>query len=408
MKRNRVRESSSVVHSLLDSILESANKLSASSIHFYSQGEQISCFLKVAGKLVPTPKNINQKILSELLEFIKNSSKLDSSKISQIQRAQLKISQEVELSLTYLQNIHDSSSHLILHLAPRSNIQSFEELGFNSSNSAEIEESLSSGKGIILVDSLDQYTAREFIYSCLNFLKKESTAMSISFDSSLIPTVAINGHDRIYTKLNSSNYNLFTQALSSNPNIVIFFDPIDLKQLSFAIEASESGKLVLIVSAEGSSAASLKRAIALSPELTRLLSQLKLSVSLAPIQLIKEASVFHTLSEQSISKIENFFSIDLQDSWSYIHQLAGIKSPQDLLEIRFPIAPENPSGLTNLVEVLNLNDDIRRAILNNPNLSLEALHWLAVRSGMNSKRKDGLIKALQKKVDIADVIKITK
>jgi hypothetical protein len=410
MKINKARESSSAVHDLLESIIASARKASASSVHFYLEKDESSCLFKIAGRLIPSPKNINQRILSELLDFIKSAAKLESSKVPQAQVASLKIFEEETLSLSYIQNIRQSSSHLVIHLNPGVGNPNFEDLGFSGDNLDVLEDVLDSKKGIILVDSLDQYSIREFIYASLEFLNQKVLTQSVCFDSSIIPSPKLKAHDRIYTKLNQKSQSLFEQALSADPRVVVLFDALDTCTLDQVIEISESGRLVLIATSEGSAINSLNKVLNLSPDLSlsKLLGQIKFSVSLTPIKLINSSQHNHTLTENSIVQIENFFAIDLANSWNKIHKLAGINSPSELLELKFPVALEGSSGLTNLVEILSLTEDLKRSISQNPSLSLEALHWLAIRSGMKTKRKDGLIKALQRKVDLADVIEVTK
>ncbi len=160
---------------------------------------------------------------------------------------------------------------------------------------------------------------------------------------------------------------------------------------------------MFLITTEGGSSSSLKRLLDMSDQ-NDLLTELKLIISLSPIQTIASSNGHHKLDYKLIIQIENFFGLEMPESRSSIYSHAGIKRPEELLKLNFPIASEY-KGLTNLVEVFRPTDYIIRTLERNPNLSLETIHQLTIRSGnILTKRQDGLIKSLRKDVDLADVI----
>jgi len=390
---------------LLKSLIISSDKVDASALHIYSNPKSKTCYFEVGGRLEPTGKKFGDKALEELLEFIKDSANLETSELNQAQAGRL-VLQDITLPAFLIQNLRDKSSHLIISLEAASKPKSLEDLGFWGRSLENVESVLDSGKGIIVVDSQDQYSIRSFISSALSYLKQNKRVSSISFDSSKLDDTNIKDHDRIFTKANTSTRSLINRALDSNPSTVVFMDVVSKDTVLPAVEQSQAGKLVFLVTSEGSSAKSLQKVLN-SSDLVSTLEELKLVVSLSPIQTIASSNGNHSLDSQIITRLEGFFGLDLPESWRSIYSHTGIKRPEELLHLEFPVASEY-GGVTNLIEVLALSDYLRRTLARNPNLEATTLNHLATRSGMLTKREDGLIKSLRKEVDLADVIDVCK
>jgi len=400
--------SSDPIEALILNLISTSQKADASSIHIYSNNKSYGCFFEISSKLQPTGKNFNNNILEELLDFIKTSSNLEKSDLNPVQTASLSIDSQ-KLNLTYIQNIEDGNSHLIINLSSNSSHKTLEDSGFWGKSLEDLEEVLDYRKGIILIDSKDSYNLRVLINSCLNYLKQQNNIASVSFDSSYMNLPEVKNHDRIFTKVSSLTKKFIEQVITSNPRVVCLVDVLTKDTLEIAHELSVSGKLVVIAMSEGSVAGSLKRVINLIPEDVKneFLLELKTVASISPIQTIASSNGNHQLDNSIISQLENFFGLELPESWKIIYSHAGIKSPEELLHLELPVVSEY-GGVTNLVEVLKLNDYLKRTFARNTNLSAETLNRLALQSGMMSKREDGLIKALRKEVDLSDVIDICK
>ncbi len=393
----------SPVEALLQSLIVTAQKNDASSLHLYSNSKSKNCYFEVAGKLLPTGKKLTDKVIDELLDYIIDTSNLEKSELNQAQTASISLD-GTKLEIVYLQNSLDESSHLIINLgAPSSIVKIFEDIGLWGRSLELLESALDYGKGIILIDSKDQYAVRTLLSSSIEYLKGSNKVTSISFDSGNLPSLNIKDHDRIFTKINRDSKSIIKRSLNSSPSVIAFLDTLNKETISIAVEQSLKGKLVFLVTTEGGCSSSLKRLLDMSDQ-NDLLSELKLIISLSPIQTIANSNGYHKLDDKLIIQIENFFGLEMPESWSSIYSHAGIKSPEELLKLNFPIVSEY-KGLTNLVEVFRPDDYIIRTLERNPNLSLETIHQLTIRAGnMLTKRQDGLIKSLRKEVDLADVI----
>lgn len=395
----------SATASLLQSLIISGKKAQASALHIYLSQEAGSCYFEIGSLLRSTGKKFSDKSIEELFHHIKDAASLERSSMALAQSAELK-TKEGNINIVYLQDDLGSSAHIIINLGGPSGQRSFDDLGFWGQSLQDLETALDSNKGVIILDSTDQYSIRSFILSALNYLKDSGLISSVSFDSSSLPSLNARAHDRIFTKINQSTKNIVGAVLGANPSVAIFLDPADEYIISLAIEQSRLGRLVFIVSSEGSSAASLNKILAISkPE--DLLAELKAVISLSPIQTIGGSNGSHRLNPQLVSQLVAFFNISQKRPWGSFYARAGIKSPQEPANMELLVASKY-DGLTNLVEVLNLGEYLKRTISRNNGLSAAVINMLAVKLGMQSKREDGLIKALRKEVDLADVVNICK
>lgn len=395
----------SATGSLLQSLIISGKKAQASALHVYLSQEANSCFFEIGSRLCSTGKKFSDKSIEELSHYIKDVANLEKSRVAIAQSAELKTNEET-YSIFYLQDDIATSAHIVINLAGPSSPKSFDDLGFWGKSLQDLEIALDYNKGIIIVDSTDQYSIRSFIFSSLNYLKDSGLISSVSFDSSSLPSLKPRAHDRVFTKVDQSTKNIISTALKTNPSVVIFLDPADEYIISLALEQSRLGRVVFIVSSEGSSSASLNKTLAISrPE--DLLQELRAVISLSPIQTIGNSNGLHRLNPHLISQLESFFGISQKRSWVSFYARAGIKGPEDPSKLELLVASEY-TGLTNLVEVLLLGEYLKRTLSRSTSLSIPIINMLASKLGMPGKGEDGLIKALRKEVDLADVINICK
>lgn len=393
---------------LLEGLLDIADKQDASALHIYLSNRSNNCYLEISGRLQTTVKKLNNTVVDELAEYLKRSANLERSSLSTSQTATLKINNSTPLTLSLINSPEYGTSHLILFLTSSVKSRSFDDLGFWGKNLGQLEQALDVRQGIILLDSTDQFSLRSTIHSALNYLNQHQQAPSITFDSSVLPDINIKTNDRIFTSINASSLGVAKSVLSSNPAVITFLGNINKTVVNLAVEQAALGKLVFICSSEGSASYALKKLLTLVPDLLdNLIQGLRLVTSISPIQTIASSNGSHPLTSETISQIENFFELELPESWKSICLHAGIKSPEQLLDLHLPVASEY-AGVTNLIEVFKPTDDLKRILLRNPHLTAQTITSLAIRSGMLTKKEDGLIKSLRKEVDLADVIDICK
>lgn len=396
---------SNALGALLESLILVANKAEASAIHIYSSHKSQTCYIEVGGKLELTGKKLSDKVLEELLSFVKTSANLETSDLNQAQNGILKL-QDTSINLAYIQSSGDQTSHLILNLDGPLKPKPLDDLGLWGRALEDLEYVLDSGKGIVVIDSKDQYAIRSFVNSSLAYLKESRNISSVSFDSTDLTDISIRNHDRIFTKINQATESLARRVLTSDPVTIAFLDTVSELTVRLATEQSEAGKLVFLVTSEGSIAGSLRKMLSISRS-DSTLSEIKLVISSSPIQTVGGSNGIHQLDKDTITQLESYFGVGLPESWRSIYSHAGIKSPEELLHLEFPVASEY-GGLTSLVEVFMPDDYIKRTLGRNPNLTTETINSIAERSGMMTKREDGLIKALRREVDLADVIEVCR
>lgn len=398
----QISNSNSPIQALFLSLINSANIKNASQIHFYLKPNRAECYFKILDKLTKAPKTFSPKVLSELTEHLKNLANLELSPQKLAQNAKLNLPDGQVLNLNLTQNPEAGELHLTLNLTPNTKPRSLEELGFSSSNLAKLNSILQKQSGIILLDSLDSQASYELTNTLLVKLKSQNLRSSLEFNSSFFEDYNHSAHSRIFAKLNSENLPIAKQALLAETQIIILADPLDNLSLELALNLANSGKLVMVNTRAGSASSSLKKTLSLANSPTALLNQLLFTVSLRPIQALATPILTSKVSGEILTQLEDFFGITSQQDWQTFLNLSGAyaQNPSNL-EL---VTSTKYFSLTNLVELLIPDEDFKLSLINRPQTSSEVITWMAIQDGMLTFRHDGLIKALQKELNISDVI----
>ncbi len=420
---------------LLLSLIASAQAKNAEQVQIYlnfgNNSTKAQCYLKIAGRLQKSPKTFSSKVLGELVEHLKSLANLELSPAKLAQNAKLNLPQLglQNLNLNLIQNSAGNEVQLTLTLNSTTLAQSFSELGFGDYNLTKLNVALQNSTGIILLDSLSPASIYNLTASILAKLKSNSTAQnlqdsaqssptqsnstqpnstqpgfiksSLQFEESFFEDYNLPAHQRIFAKLNSENLPIIRQVLLSDPDVVIFADPADQLTLSLSLELAASGRLVILTTRTGSTAKSLKYALNLTANPTQLLQQLVLVASLRPIQALAANAPTQKLNADSLSALEQFFGIATPADWQTFLSLS--KAAASSLQFS---TSTNYSSLTNLVELLALDEDFKLSLSSRRQSSSEIITWLAIQNGMLTFRHDGLIKSLKKELNISDVISI--
>ena len=110
----------------------------------------------------------------------------------------------------------------------------------------------------------------------------------------------------------------------------------------------------------------------------------------------------HNLTDQLLDQLETFFGVDGKSGWVDLFGHAKLTLSEPVLPIATEYGP-----LTSLIEILNVNEELKTALAKNSSTESDVITWLAIRSGMLTRRHDGLVRALQGELDIADVVSVT-
>lgn len=396
----------SAVRTLLESLIVSAEKAGASEVHIYSGSDSLNCFFRVASKLEPSSKNFSNKILEELLDYVKQLANLNRSSLKQYSSANIDLTGR-PINFSYFSNLEDKAEHLIISLEASSSL-SLEELGLTKVELDRLK-TLPGSNGIVVIDSKDAFTRREASNSlAMNLTPKGGSCLildSSDFPSPSSPSNAQGVYiDRVFTKVEPESVKFVKSLVASGHDVVVFQDILNKVILDLAIEWSRAGRLVIVNSSRGSVAKAIKDVVTISAELpSKLVPELSTVISLKPIRSIRTSAGNHKLSPDVLENLEKFFGIGMPESWNTVYSHAGLNRPQVMQEVELPKASQYGSPVY-LTEVLSIDEDFATSLLRNPQMNSEVIAWLAVKEGMLTQRHKGLIKALQKEVDLADVI----
>ncbi|MDQ5913513.1 MAG: hypothetical protein QG623_131 [Patescibacteria group bacterium] len=405
---------SSAPRAVLGSLLQLAKRSNANSIHFYIQStsglEQVDCAFNILGKLEPVAKKFSNKILSEIVGFIKDYSNLENNPLKQIQVANLLVPELISSRVIQINNStdHSPSAQLVIELfgSYSDGTPGLKELGLSAREAEEYKSHLSEKKGIILVSSSDLITAQSFILSCLS-LPNLSSLPTLVFDStSLFDYKGFESRFSIIsTPISTRTVSIAKNALLSNPSLVVFADYANSQIAPLAAELANHGKLVFMVTSEKSAVAGLLKSLNNSFDAMSFIQELVCSISLSPIKSVSSSASDHILNSDLIDNVSHFFGVDNLKVWNDLLNRAGQAKVTNLANLKFPKATSY-GARTNLVELLFMSSELKKTLVTGGNITEELLTWRAIRSGMSTRRHNGLVRSLSGELDIADVIEV--
>lgn len=397
---------------LLQSLIDSGLAKDADSLHLYISGgdeKGISCYFHHSGGLVKSEKKFSPTILLELVEYLKKAANLKMHILANVQSAQFSIPsfQDLQFRLSSIKNADLNSEHLVLHFkGKRLEPAELSSLGLSTENLTRFQQIIKKRQGIVIVSSKDIFSAHSFVNSVFKEILSEQSSKKptiLAFDSTSISAPKLSqSYESIFSPIDSQNISLAKNALMSHPDIVVFMDPTNSLSVDLALQQALLNKLVFIVTNQASVGEALKSILSLSSDPKVTLQNVCTVLSLTTIKSIKRSTANHDLNDNLLDQLETFFGVDGQSGWADLFGHAKLTLSEPILPVASEYGP-----LTNLIELLYLDEELKTALYKNISAQSDVITWLAIRSGMLTRRHDGLVRALHGELDVADVVSVT-
>ncbi len=413
---------------IVNSILGYAVKTDTSDIHIEPMEKKIRVRFRIHGVMnekLTLPKHLGSAIVSRIK--ILSDLKIDEKRIPQDGRFRIRSSKhKVDLRVSIMPTIYGEKVVMRL-LKTTGGVPPIETSGLRGSSYKRFTEGVKSTNGIILVTGPTGSGKTRTLAGTLDRINTPDVNVM-----SLENPVEIRVPGVTQVQINPDAGLTFPVALRSvlrqDPDKVMVGEIRDRETSKLAVEASLTGHLVLSTLHTNSAAAAIPRLIEMGIEPYLLAATLKIVVAQRlPRRVCKYCKEAYLASEEQIEELKtvlgniNGFDLDEYAQRMYEigqkkeedHPLRSIKAPEGDDKIYLykgkgcdRCGDEGYSGRIGVFEVLEVDDEIERLILNDSPTS--DIHSAAVKNGMVSMQQDGYLKAIEGITSIEEVLRVTR
>lgn len=391
VEKTIITNDDSPIIKLVNQIFESAVTNRTSDIHFDPRDDRIEVRFRIDGDLRlerVLPKEMQATIESR----IKIMSKLDitEKRLPQDGRIRLKVlGKEVDVRVSTLPTVYGEK--IVLRLLDLSkSLNELTKLGFTGSNLKKMNNLLNKPVGIILVTGPTGSGKSSTLYSSLSQLNKENVNIITVEDP---VEMQIDGVNQI--QVNDGIGLTFAAGLRSilrqDPNIVMVGEIRDSETAEIAVRASLTGHLVLSTIHTNDSISTISRLVDMGIEPFLISAS---TIGILAQRLVKRICP-HCGKMQPVNKLEKDFFEKIGLDKEEVNRGEGCSHCNMTGYI----------GRVAIVEILEINENIRREITGNRDMS--AIRKYAIENGMRFILEDGVEKIIQGITTVEEVLRVT-
>lgn len=230
----------------LQKVLEQAAQMLASDVHVEPYEHQLRIRVRVDGVLreIDTPP---LPLKDRLASRIKVLSRLDIAEKRLPQDGRMKLNlpsgKELDLRVSTLPTLHGEK--LVLRLLDNHHaMQPLDSLGYEPEQLQKLREAIAQPEGLVLVTGPTGAGKTQSLYACLHQLNREGVNISTVEDPCEIPMPGIN-QVNVQDKPGLDFATVLRAFLRQDPDILMVGEIRDLETAHIAIQAAQTGHLVL-------------------------------------------------------------------------------------------------------------------------------------------------------------------
>ena len=376
---------------LVNEIITDAFRKRASDIHFDPSEKDLNIRIRVDGELI-SYAIVPELVKKNLLTRIKIIAGMNITETRLPQDGAIKMDFEgtpIDMRVSSLPTV-DGEKIVIRILDYSRSLDGLEVLGFSKQNLNKINNILKTPNGIILVTGATGSGKSTTVYSMLQKLNKEETNVITVEDPVEMKIEGIN-QVQVLSDIGLSFASALRSILRQDPDVIMIGEIRDDETARIAVRASITGHLVLSTIHTNNTLNTIERLLDMDVEryllgtaLSGIVSQ-RLTKKLCPkCKKAKETTEYEKL----------VFRKALNKEVDAIYEPVGCKDCINGYVGRIPIH-----------EVLELNQDIRDAIVNN--VRKEELRSLVYdKSKVTSLLQDGLLKVMQGLTSFEEILRV--
>lgn len=381
-------------------MLRHATEGRASDIHIEPGREQLRVRFRVDGVLYTSlflPMRVHEAIVSRVK--ILTNMQLDEKRKPQDGRFSAKIEdREIDFRVSTFPTYFGEKVAIRI-LDPETGIKNLEDLAWSSANLKTVREGLEKPYGLILITGPTGSGKSTTLYAMLQHLNQESWNIVSLEDPVEYSIVGVN-QSNVRPEIGYDFAEGLRHILRQDPDIIMVGEIRDKETAHLAIHAALTGHLVLSTLHTNSAVGVIPRLIDMGVD----------PYLIAPtVVLVVGQRLVRTLCDDSKEevKVEGKIKEALMKEIESMPEAARsqIKLPKVIYKPKSSAAcPKGTKGRTAIFEVLSMNRTLEKLVLERP--SDAAIEEEARRQGMISMRQDGVLKVLDGKIGLEELLEI--
>ncbi|PIP75766.1 hypothetical protein COW86_01915 [Candidatus Kuenenbacteria bacterium CG22_combo_CG10-13_8_21_14_all_39_9] len=397
---------SAPISKMVSVILKHAVELRASDVHIEpTQGESRVRY-RIDGQLQTSlvlPKYIHAAIISRIK--VMSNLKIDETRLPQDGRIRLNINNKnIDFRVSTLP-LYSQEKVVMRILDTSSGVSSWEDLGFQGKNLALMQANIKKPHGMFLVTGPTGSGKSTTLYAALQILNQENVNIITLEDPVEYYLQGVN-QAQVRPEVKFTFASGLRSILRQDPNIIMVGEIRDSETAELAIHASLTGHCVLSTLHTNDAFGAIPRLIDMKIEPFLLASTLNVVIAQRLVRTIcnackAEMEMPKTLKPQVETIYQSIPGISLP---------AGLKNLSAIKIYKGKGCPRcdhtGYKGRMAIVEVLDVSDQIKNVIYSGGDMG--KIKEIFIKQGMLTLKQDGLIKALEGKTTVEEILTVTK
>ncbi len=388
---------SAPVARIVSTIVTYAMKAKASDIHIEPLEDRTRVRFRIDGILkerLSLPKRVHDAVVSRIK--ILSDLKIDEKRIPQDGRFQFSADgEDIDLRVSTLPTA--TGEKVVMRLLRKSaHVPTLDQLGMVGSARKNFNDAIHKSHGIILVTGPTGSGKTTTLRTALSMINSVDVNISTLEDPVEYRIPGIN-QSQVNVQAGLTFANGLRALLRQDPDVIMVGEIRDGETMELAVQAALTGHLVFSTIHTNSAAGALPRLLDMGAEPFLLASTIQCIVAQRLVRVVIPEKV----EEYTVTKeVEEMIRQDL-----------GSLFPKDIKEGELKLVRPKPehandyaSGRMGIFEVLVINEKIEHLILERA--ISEDIEKAAIENGMIKLRQDGLLKAIQHKTTLEEVLRV--
>lgn len=382
-------------------ILRHATEGRASDVHIEPEREKLRVRFRVDGVLhtsLVLPSHVHEPILSRIK--IMTNMQLDEKRKPQDGRFSAKIdNREIDFRVSTFPTYFGEKAVLRI-LDPEFGVKKFEDLGLEGRNLELIKEGLKKPYGLILITGPTGSGKSTTLYAMLNYLNKENWNI-VSLEDPIEYSIEGINQSQVRPEIGYDFAEGIRHILRQDPDILMVGEIRDKETAKLAIHAALTGHLVFSTLHTNNAIGVIPRLIDMGVDPYLIAPTLNLAIAQRLARRLCDDSRDEVAIEDSVKET---IMEEISDMPEAVKK--SIKIPSHLYRAKpSPTCPSGTKGRLALFEVLSMTKNLEKLILSKP--SEVQVEEEAKKQGMVNMRQNGIIKVLEGKIGLEELLEVT-
>ena len=388
------------VTKIVQVMLQHAVGGNASDIHIEPRAKQVDVRFRVDGALYTSlflPSAIQEAVVARIK--ILTNMQLDEKRKPQDGRFSTKIDdRQVDFRVSTFPTYYGEKV-VIRILDPQKQLLTLDSLGFAGDNLERIRRALKKPYGIILITGPTGSGKSTSLYSMLGELEKE-TYNVVSLEDPIEYSIPGVNQSQVRPEIDYTFANGLRSILRQDPDIIMVGEIRDKETAKLAIQAALTGHLVFSTLHTNNTAGVIPRLLDMGVDPYLIAPTLVMAIAQRLVPMICEES-------KEPMAIDESLKVMFEKQFADLPQEFKAKIPQSgqvYRAVHSAVCPGGTRGRTAVSEVLEMDKDLERLILQSPGES--EIYKLARSKGMITMKEDAMIKAFKGIIPFEEVHKL--